>query len=112
MGSGTKRKSTGQPQTAGTNGTITTETSGDENTDDKQEQVSVHLIDINRSVHENTNVGERALRNGPKVSVAAGVLGFVSEADLQLLTDNGLTNGQISRLGSDDDLFVTVTFTI
>lgn len=112
MGSGTKRKSRGQPETAGTNGTTAIDTSGDESADDEQQQVTVHLININRSVHEKTNAGDRATRSGSQVSVPAGVLGFISPTDLSPVEAGGFHSGHVSSLEREDNLSATVTFTM
>lgn len=112
MGSGSKRKSTGQPQDAGVNSTAAVASSEGDSADEGQDAITVHLTRINAPVHEKTNVGDRAIRNGPEVSVRAGVLGYVPQSDLQALEDRGLSSGQVSVLVRHDDLSAAVTFTM
>lgn len=110
MGSGTKRNSSGQPQTAGTDGTKPIG-SAEESVDDKQSEVTVRLTKINASVHSRTNRGDRATRDGPEVSVRDGVLGYIPQSALQDVEAAALSSGHVSDLSEEGGLSAAVTFT-
>lgn len=72
--------------------------SEEEDGPDTEEALTVRLERVNRSVWNQTSVGERVTVDGQVVRVTGGTLGYLTPTDAQTAQNRGLGSGRVQGL--------------